>query len=584
MADVLPDGVYFFDGAFGTYYHTLTGREEACELANLTDPATVLSIHRAYRQAGARGLKTNTFGANAAALEGDVLKRVLSAGYSLAKEAAGDEGDVWADIGPISLEGEAAPAAYRQVVEEFLRCGAQNFLFETLCEWEPLLPALELLAGQSSAPRIIISFAVSQDGYTAKGLDYRTLMARAAAHPAVTAVGLNCICGPSHMVQLIRALPALGKPLSAMPNAGYPAVVHGRTIFRDNAAYFARKLLELSQLGVQILGGCCGTTPQHIAGSIAAVAQGEAAPPPPPAKRTPAPPPPRVPALAGLLAAGGRKLIAVEIDPPMDEDPTPMLRAARKAWEAGADIITLADSPLARTRADSLMMAAKLRREVGAEVMPHLSCRDRNRIALQGALLAAHMEGIDHVLAITGDPVPQTERLDRKAVFNLNSFELMGFISSLNETLFAQRPYFLAGALNINAAQFSVELARAQKKIGQGAQMLLTQPIFSQENLARLRQAHEALSCGILAGILPFAGYKNALFLHNEVTGIEIPDEVLAALEGADRARATENALDYCGGVIDAAWDYCRGFYLMTPLRRIDLTVALIQKIRRKQA
>lgn len=583
MSETIHAGPHMFDGAFGTYYNRLTGSEEPCELANLTDPATVLSIHHAYVQSGARSLKTNTFGANPALLEEAALRQVISAGLSLAREAAGTDADVWADIGPIAAEGDAS-GDYVRVTDIFLACGAENFLFETLSEWDPLLPALDALAARKDPPRVIVSFAVSQDGYTAKGLDYRTLAARAAAHPAVTAVGLNCICGPSHMVQLIRGLLPFPKPLSAMPNAGYPSLIHGRTVFRDNAVYFAGKLRELHRLGVTYLGGCCGTTPDHIARSVALLAEESTSPAPAAPRKEAAPAPVRLPALQGLLAAGGRKIIAVEIDPPMDGDPAPMLRAAARAKEAGADIITLADSPLARTRADSLMMAAKIRREVGIEAMPHLTCRDRNRIALQGALLAAHIEGVDHVLAITGDPIPLTDRRERKAVFSLNSFEMLSFIASLNEDIFAPRPYFLAGALNINASNFAVELERARKKADRGAQLLLTQPVFSPENLENLHRAHSVLPCPLLAGILPIAGYRNALFLNNEVTGIEIPADILAALEHADRAAATGISLDYCSRVVDAAWNDCAGFYLMTPLRRIDLTVALIDRIRRKEA
>ena len=559
------DRPFLFDGAFGTYYFSKTGDEAPCELANLTAPQTVLDIHREYAASGCAALKTNTFAANPVSIPDSVrLNEVIAAGWSLAQRAAQENGArVFADIGGICAD--TAEADYLTVVRHFLELGAQNFLFETLACYQDVQRAVGLIRQSVPDATVIVSFAVSQDGYSRRGLYCRALFDQAESDPQVDAVGLNCSCGPSHMRSLLRALGQRVKPVAAMPNAGYPSSLNGRVFFEDNAGYFAQQLSALYMDGADILGGCCGTTPQHIRCAAAALA-----------------------AATGAGAPGGgrlglpRKEIAVELDPPFDHDCSFVLAAASELRACGVDLITVTDSPLSRTRADSLMTAAKIRREAGIEVMPHISCRDKNHIALRAGLLGAAFEGIGRVLIVTGDPPMQAGTRGSDGVYHLSSYDLIAWIHSMNSEVFADAPFLIGGALNVNAANFDAELARAKKKLSLGASMLFTQPIFSDKAVDHfLRARQELKDCRLFAGILPVAGYKNALFLINEVSGIEIPDNVVRSLEGKTPDEAAAISVAYSAGIMRRVYDAADGFYIMTPLKKVNIVRGLIEEIRR---
>ena len=572
---------FFFDGAFGTYYRALTGSLKPCELANLNDPGVVCQIHRSYVEAGADAIKTNTFAANPATMDLDILERVISEGVRLAREAAGGRA-VFADIGPIPPADRDAPGDYLMLAQAFAREGLTRFLFETMDEFAPLIPAIRWIREAIPGAIVAVSFAASQDGYTGAGRLYRDLIAAARAEGA-DLVGLNCVSGPAHMLGLLRRLDLSRGDVLAMPNAGYPARVNGRLLYEDNPGYFAEKLVDMKRLGVRALGGCCGTTPEHIRRAVARCAGAETA------LRAEARSPESPAATVGISPLAEkitRGLVAlVEIDPPVDADVSHLLEAARRMRHAGADAITLADSPLARSRADSLMTAALAMREVGIDAVPHLTCRDRNRIAMRGALLAAHAAGVRSVLAVTGDPIPGAahgpdESAQDKGVYNFNSTTLIEFIRGMNQGPFAGAPIFTLAALNINAPNFDAELRRAARKVEVGAGAFLTQSIFSEAGVRNLRRAREELGVPIIAGIMPVAGHKNAVFLNNEVPGVSIPQDFVDSLENQPRDVVTERTLAFCRALIEMARPYSSGFYLMTPLRRVDLTEALLCTVR----
>lgn len=559
-----------FDGAFGTYYLTLTGDRSPCETACLTAPETVLRIHREYLQAGARAISTNSFAANPLSHpDKQKLRELLAASLDLARRAAADYPDalVFADIGGIS--GDAAESGYRETAELFLSLGSGCFLFETLAELDPLMPTLLWLRETAPTATIYVSFAVSEDGYTQRGLYYRSLLAACGACDAVDAVGLNCHCGPSHMLALLRKLPGLKKPLIAMANAGYPSTLNGRLYFEDNSGYFAEKAAAMYAAGADIIGGCCGTTPRHIA--LAAETLRDA-----PIRETKTPPPSAGGMPAPLPRLHGKKLVAVELDPPQKADFTYLTEAAARLADYGVDWITVADSPLARARTDSIMAAAKIRRETGIRVLPHLSCRDRTTIGIKAALLGASMEGISDVLVVTGDAPAD----GKSGVFNFHSASLMRYIAELNGEVFYESPFRMAGALNVNAHNFPAELERARRKLKNGAAMLLTQPVFSDRAMENLRAAHEALDCTLLAGILPVAGYKNALFLSNEVTGIVIPPDLLERMRTSAPEEAASLSVDFAACIAKRCYDIADGFYIMTPLRKTEIVCGLLDRIR----
>jgi len=563
----------FFDGAFGTYYISKTDNYEPCELANLNNKETVLSIHNEYISAGATAIKTNTFSANGVTFEDkNVLIEVITEGYLIAKQAALDKNvEVFADIGNISAE-EDSQEKYLQVANIFIELGATNFLFETLVSFDEIIPALSFIKEKAPNAVIIVSFAVSSDGFTAGGHHYKVLIADAIANDNVDIVGLNCVCGPTHMLSLVKGLGHLSKPLSVMPNAGYPASVNGRMVYRDNSTYFSEKLLEMHKAGADILGGCCGTTPRHIEKAVQAIKDFSSGLPKEKLKSE------KVFLTDVSSDKLKRKPIAVELDPPLDCDMSFILEASRKLKEYGVSTITLADSPLAKTRADSFMTAAMVKQEIDIDVLPHLTCRDKNFIAIKGSLMGASFYGINKVLAITGDPVVGSDNYRNSGVFNFNSKGLIRYIKSLNDDTFTSSPYSIGGAINVNAPNFEAELNRCMEKVENGADFLYSQPIFSDESIANFIEAKKTLGCILYAGILPFVSYKNAVFLNNEFLGIDIPEEIVENLKDKDAGDVEDISISFCHNIIKQVHEYADGLYIITPMKKVDFVCNLIER------
>jgi methionine synthase I (cobalamin-dependent)/5,10-methylenetetrahydrofolate reductase len=575
-----------FDGAMGTYYAALNNTNVLkCELANIENPDTIAGIHAAYIAAGAEAIKTNTFAANTHALGVPfrTVEKAVRAGCRIAAHAAKKTGAfVFADFGPMP-EGEAEEQIeeYRKLIDVFLDCGASAFLFETFSEYDTVLSCAAYVKERRKDSFILAQYAVSPDGYTRKGIPVQQIFHAMEQNADIDAYGLNCISGPKHIYENLKKLPLTGKPVSAMPNAGYPSVVGERTVYNFNAAYFASVLADIRSLGVKFLGGCCGTTPEHIARTRAVLGSGQAGRDPEARAARPA-------AFAEKAYNGfrqsleeGRKVIAVELDPPLDTNISGMLEGSRAVREAGADIVTIADNPLARARADSALIAAKVKRECGIDTLPHIACRDRNLNALKSVVLGLHIESIRNVLAVTGDPVPEPDRSDVKAVYNFSSKMLAAYIEDLNRTAFAEDTMYIGAALNVNANRPELELKRAQEKVQNGVGFFLTQPLFSKRSVDVLKEAKSVLGAKILAGIMPLVSYRNACFVSNEVPGIEIGEETIRLFEGKTREEAEELGVAIAMQMAEEAAPYADGFYLITPLNRIEVIRKIVENIRR---
>ena len=397
----------------------------------------------------------------------------------------------------------------------------------------------------------------------------------------IDAYGLNCISGPKHIYENLTNADKADKPISAMPNAGYPSIAGERTFYNFNASYFASVMADLYSAGVTILGGCCGTTPEHIAATKKVLDRAGAPSKDIPEEKEPAR---KVSKAANSFKdklLNGQKVIAVELDPPFSADASKIIAGALAYKEAGADIITIADNPLARARADSAIIAAKLRRECGIEMLPHITCRDRNLNAIKAMLLGMHIEGIRSVLTVTGDPVPEGERSDIKGVFNMNSKMLAAYIEELNQTVFEGDGFFTGGAFNVNANKPELELKRAQDKIQSGVQYFLTQPVFSQHAMQAFLNAKAKLNARMLVGIMPLVSYKNACFLNNEVSGITIDDETIAEFEGRTAEESAKLGIEIALETVKKAAHMADGIYIITPVYRVDVICELIKQIRR---
>jgi homocysteine S-methyltransferase len=565
---------YIFDGAFGTYAFSLNDKLVVPEIANITEPGLTSEIHEEYIEAGATAVRTNTFGANDENFSRGECEEIIRAGYGIARAAAkGKNVDVFADIGPIGRED--ADDGYLRVVRTFIEAGAENFIFETQNEAGPLGKAIDDVKEKVPGGRVIVSFGVGRDGFSKSGKHIVRLLDEAVALGA-DYVGLNCVCGPTHIFNLLKNIDAGRYGLSVMPNSGYPEEISGRLSFViDNPEYFADKMMNIRSLGVKIVGACCGSTPKHIKTLCDRIKRdgARAAAKPRNEIKTGRPGGAKKPDVA-------EKFIAVEIDSPIDANIGQVLDSARKIKDCGADFITIPDSPLGKSRANSMMISSIVKNHAGIEVIPHLSCRDRNRVAIKGDLIAANISGISNVLAITGDPAKRGVQSDDKGVFGMNSFKLISFIKSLNELIFTDNPFYVCGALNITADNFDMELARARKKIENGVDCLFTQPIFSRSHLDNYFTARKSLDCKIAVGIMPPVSYKNAVFLNNEIPGISIPDEVIGRLKEAGADSVKSICLEYCESIIDEIGGRYDGYYIMTQLNKIEFAIELARYIK----
>ena len=575
-----------FDGGMGTYYKAKPGTE--CEQGNLLDPAGVRKVHREYLAAGAEAIKTNTFGLPrmAAARQPD-WQALARAGWKLAAEAAVETGAaVFADLGP-APDTEAAPAGsiYTAVARCFVEQGAKNFLFETLSSDAGVLEAVQAVKAQVPDAFVLVSFAVLPDGYTREGMYSKDLVRRMTESGIVDAVGFNCVSAPGAMRTLVQQLGSTALPLSVMPNAGYPVVTRTQVKYQGKPEYFAKELARIAAEGVRILGGCCGTTPAHIAALRAALDSLPAVEKAAPAVQVSTPEAPMVEKDDAFLRKlnAGKKVIAIELDSPKDADLTNYLAGAKRLQAAGVDLLTIADCPIARARMDSSLVACRVHRELGLCTLPHMTCRDRNLNATKALLLGLYAEGVREVLAITGDPIPTAERDEVKNVYQFNSRKLAQYIVSLaGEGREMPSPMTVFGALNLNARNFEVELRRAGEKLENGMSGFLTQPVLSEQAVENLRHTRETLGerAKILAGIMPVVSQRNAIFMENEVNGIHVAEDIIEAFAGLDREQGEALGLEISLKMAREALPYADGFYLMTPFNRVALMERLIARLK----
>lgn len=617
LKDAVKNRIVTLDGAMGTYFADKNrDYSRPCEMANIDRPDAVKIIHEAYIAAGCDAIKTNTFMVNPLnpvyTDEPELMEKVIKEGWRIAEEAASAGGAaVLADIGPApagAKEDEAAKvAAFIQVCDIFIELGAKNFLFETNSSDEGLAEAAEHIKKKLPEAFVVVSFAVQPDGYTRDGMFINDIAERMSRSEAVDAVGLNCVSSALHMRGLIEGIAetvsAHGKVLAVMPNAGYPKVISNRVFYDSDPGYFAEQTCMMAENGAAIVGGCCGTMEEHIKAlseKVAEINSGKKAPAKVrvnisgAANRTDAEG--SVGMRAWTSSAGddtehnsfarkleqGRKVIAVELDPPRNADSAKYMSGAWTLKAAGVDAITIADCATARASMDSSIMACKIRRELGIDAIPHMTCRDRNLNATKALLLALSTEGVSNVLTITGDPVPSAERDEVKSVFQFNSRMLAAYIRSLNENEFS-RPIRVYGALNINAKNFDKELERTVKKVENGMWGFLTQPVLTAQALENLHKAYETLKplgAKLLGGIIPVVSSRNARFMNSEISGITVDQRIIDIYEGKTKDECTELAVEISTDIAKRIFDFCDGYYLMTPFSRTDIMSRLVANIK----
>lgn len=577
------------DGSFGTYYSQKYKTVDIPEYANITAPQRISEIHTEYINSGAKLIRTNTFASNTYSLDCSIeqVKENIKAAYKIAKEAveqSGKEIFIAGNIGPVPAvfqpDYEAVEEEYYQIAKTFIDEGADILCFETFTQSEHIMPAIKRIKEECN-PFIIVQFCVNQYGYSEAGESAERLVSETAFSKCVDAVGLNCGVGPAHMQQILSKINLNNNCFAtAMPNAGYPLLVRNRVKYADNPIYFASKVNGMALLGADIIGGCCGTTPDYIR----EVAKTVDLTPTVKSDETSANNENEKPVIkkSFFRNADGtikdKKLIAVELAPPFGADDKKLLEAAHMLKGLGVDVLTFPDSPSGRTRIDSVLMAQKVKNVTGFEVMPHICCRDKNAIAMRSTFLGASINDINNFLIITGDPIPVMARQVVKSVFNFDSVGLMCIADEMNSEALKDSPLTYGGAINQSRRRIESEIKRVQKKMEAGAEFFLTQPVFTAEDAERLRRVKEETGARILCGIMPLVSRKNALFMKNEISGVNVTDEVIERYpENADREDGENVGVELAKEMIAATRDFADGYYFSFPFNRTYLLKRIIQ-------
>jgi methionine synthase I (cobalamin-dependent)/5,10-methylenetetrahydrofolate reductase len=586
------------DGAIGTMlYAKGVALEANFEHLNLVRPELVLELHKEYIAAGAQVIETNSFGANYVKLAaiglGGKVAEINRQGALIARRAArGHDVFVAGSLGPLGRgKGELTPDEVRECFRiqaaALAEGGVDLLILETFAELEELEWAVA--AAKETGLTVVSNLAFGEGARVAGGIEAEAAALRLVAAGA-DLVGANCGAGPLAVLATLKKIAAVTElPLAAYPNSGFPEYLDGRYIYRATPEYFAEKAVEMAAAGASLIGGCCGTTPEHVK-SMAQRLKGLR-----PTPRKAGQPESRslaglgaAAAGAGFLAGWGKEIvITVELDPPKGLDCSKIVAGSRALKEAGAHAINLAENPLARVRMGNLALASLVRREVGIEVIAHVTCRDRNLIGLQSDLMGASLLGVSSILAVTGDPASLGEEAGATSVFDLNSFTLIKLLSELNRGVNALGSpigsgtgFTIGAAFNPNTPKMESQVARLAKKVANGACFAQTQPIYDLNKLAQMLELTRHLGIPILPGVLPLVSGRNAEFLHNEVPGIVIPEEIRQRMAGRVGDDGVREGLEIAREFIDGAIGQVGGFYLIPPFGKYEIALELVKYIK----
>jgi homocysteine S-methyltransferase len=624
LLDRLQRGPVLCDGAMGTLLYTRGISFERCfDELNLSNPPLVQEIHRDYVRAGAELIETNTFGANRFKLAHHGLesqvREINRRGVKIAREVreiAGEAVFVVGSVGPIGqllaplgqITYDQARVAFKEQIEALLEGGADAIILETFSDLDELRAAIAAARQVTRDLPLIAQMSFTDDEDTLTGNTPEEIVA-ALCELQVDVIGANCSVGPAGTFNVAKRMVAalhecnLQRFTSVMPNAGFPARIGERYMYLSSPQYFAEYTHKfIGELGITIVGGCCGTTPAHI------VAMREALntirPPAEPRviiveqPRVPAPEEPteglaRVPRTLREKLRAGKWVTSVELDPPRGLNPTKMLQGAAMLKEMGVDCVNIGDSPLAKIRMSCIALAIMVQQQVGLETIIHFTTRDRNLMALQSDLIGAHALGIHNVIALTGDPPRLGDYPNATAVYDIDSIGLIKILKRLNEgrdwagtSIGTNADFFVACALDMMwASSDPNELERFHRKIEAGADLVMTQPIYDAAILREFLQKHGdkygTVEKPILLGVLPLVSSKHAEFLHNEVPGITLTDQARRRMKDAGE-RGVEEGIKLAQELLMDAKDFVAGTYLMPSFGRYEVCGELVKVLEDK--
>ena len=595
------DRAHVFDGAMGTMlYARGVYINRSFDELNLTSPEMVLGIHREYIRAGAEVIETNTYGASAPrllayGLEGKV-REINRRAAEIAREAAGEQAFVAGAVGPLGIRIEPygptsvdeARQFFREAAEGLLEGGVQLFVLETFSDIAEVQQAIRAVREVSDLP-IIAQMAIDVSGSTLYGTSPEVLASRIEAWGA-DVVGLNCSVGPQAILSAIEKMRAATTlKLSAQPNAGLPRDVSGRQMYMCSPEYMAKYAKRLIQAGVKFVGGCCGTTPEHIkqiANAVHAASPGRTQVATFAIADRPAHVRPVPMAEKSRLArrmSEGKFVTSVEIVPPKGVNPDKMLEGVQLLKEAGVDAVNVPDGPRAQFRMGALLVSVLIEQRVGIEAVTHYCCRDRNLLGMQSDLLGAAGIGLRNLLLITGDPPKMGPYPDATAVFDIDSIGLTNMVTKLNNGLdIGGNPigdptaFFVGVGVNPAAIDLDHEIRRFEWKVDAGAEYAVTQPVFDVEQLKRFLKRVQHCQIPVVAGIWPLVSFRNAEFLKNEVPGISLPDRVLDRMARAQergKEAAQAEGLLIAREMLTEVRDVVQGVQVSAPFGRVQLAL-----------
>jgi methionine synthase I (cobalamin-dependent) len=624
--DAAQHGVLTVDGAMGTQLYERGILFNACfEELNVTRPELVAKVHDDYVRAGAQVIESNTFGANALRLEkyglSSRVKELNEAGVRIARQAAGTQAYVVGAIGPSgyflgeareahnatdrrpSQDLEKVKAVLLEQARTLVEAGVDALLVETLRQTPELRVAVEaaVTAAEGRVP-VIASASLDENGRMAEGTPAEEV-ARLMREWGASVVGVNCSDGPMAVLSAVEKMVGVGLPIFAAPNAGLPRRVDERMVYVSTPEYFGVYAQRMFRLGVRLVGGCCGTTPEHtrrIAAS-ARMAAGDLEVPaanepsasflgPGAATREVAPagsiPPGPFAEKSELAAkiARGKFVVSVEVNPPVGLDPTRAIAAAKMLKRAGVDVVNIADGARAQARMSNLALAARATREAGIETILHVCGRDRNLLGTIAHLLGAHDLGVRNLVVITGDPPKMGDYPDSTAVYDLDSVGILKLASRLNQgvdpggkPLGAATRFVLATGAEPAALNYAREISRLRDKKAAGAELVMTQPVYSADVLDKFLVDIAPLELPVLVGLLPLASYRNAEFLHNEVPGMQVPEAIRERMRKAgSQAEARKEGVAIAREMLAAVRDRVAGAYVMPPFERHELALEVL--------
>lgn len=606
LLEDLEHHILIADGATGTLLYSY-GVDRCFEELNLSNPKEIENIHTAYIKAGANVIQTNTYGANYIKLSRygleDEIKSINVKAVQIAKRAVKKAIIAPYVVGTIGGIRSIRKSAYtleeikrnfREQLYLLLSEDLDGLILETYYDFEELKTVLQIARKETKLP-IITNVSLHEQGVLQDGTLLKDAL-KELEDLGANVVGINCRLGPHHMIQSLEQVPILNNAyLSVYPNGSLPSYENGRLVYESDEQYFYQSALTFREQGVRLIGGCCGTTPKHIQAMAKAVSHL-----PPITEKVVRTPEVKEnievksektePALHELVLK--KRSIIVELDPPKSLGMTKFLKGAKALKDAGIDAITLADNSLATPRISNVACATLVKQQLDLRPLVHLTCRDRNLIGLQSHLMGLHTLGFHDILAITGDPSKIGDFPGATSVYDLSSMDLISLIKQFNEGLsYSGKPlgektnFSVAAAFNPNVRHLDKAVKRLEKKIECGADYFISQPLYSEKQIEDVYEATKHLNTPIYLGIMPLTSSKNAEFIHNEVPGITLSDSIrtrMAKVSG-DKEKSLQEGLSIAKSLIDVAFEYFNGIYLITPFLQYELTVELTKYIHEKE-